>query len=158
MDWGSFWHNSRVIFKHLNYCFCSQLNKGALESLLLSTLIFFRQQMAGRALSLTERCLAWPVLMAFTVISVKMLQRRLFWTFTHHIILVYLFLFFFSPIESANTIFWNRPFLSTSQIVVGCKHFHALSNKNGFVSSLSLNIHPGFIAGLSFAWFIAWFL
>ncbi len=53
MDWGSFWHNSRVIFKHLNYCFCSQLHEGALKSLLLS------QQMAGRACP-GLKCTLWP--------------------------------------------------------------------------------------------------
>jgi len=157
MDWGSFWHNSRVIFKHPNYCFCSQLHRGALESLLLSTLVFFRQQMAGRACPGLKYTL-WPrdVWQGYFC---KKCYRGCYFELSHttSYLCTFFFLFFFS-IESANTILWNRPFLSTNQIVVGCKRFHALSNKNGSVSSLSLNIHPGFIAALSFAWFIAWFL
>ncbi len=94
MDWGSFWHNSRVIFKHLNYCFCSQLHEGALKGLLLSHWYFscsrWLEGLAQGWSALSDREMFGTSKahgFCSRVISVKMLQRMLFWAFTHHIIL-----------------------------------------------------------------------
>lgn len=94
------------------------------------------------------------------VISVKMLQRMLFWAFTHHIIVGVFWVctsldsdFFICSQLKVQTLLDEIQSQSTNQVVVlSWMIEQTFSHLQQY--GLSLNIHPGFIAGLSFEWFM----